>query len=203
MAALEVLSPGGQDYRELEADRVTVGRSADNDLVIHDDSSVSRHHAMLERIGSGWFIRDLDSSNGTDVNGDRLIGERALRQGDEILVGRTRLVFHDRSVASDPSTSKRDPKPRVTPKEREVLVELCRPVLLGSAFRAPAKVREIADRMFVGEAAVKAHLSRLYDKFGIYSEGGDRRLELANRAIETGTVTRRDLIAGDGDNEVS
>jgi hypothetical protein len=191
MAALEGFQVGLPNYIALEADRLTIGRSPDNDLVL-PDSSVSRHHAILERIGAGWFIRDLNSSNGTEVNGDRFLGERALRNDDEILLGRTRLVFHDRA-SNDPSTSKRDPVPRLTPKEREVLIELCKPVLSGGAFRAPATVHEIADRMFVGEAAVKAHLARLYDKFGIYVDGRDRRRELANRAIETGAVSIHDL----------
>jgi DNA-binding CsgD family transcriptional regulator len=106
-------------------------------------------------------------------------------------------MFHD-GLSDDPSTSKRDPMPRLTPKERQVLVELCRPVLAGGAFPAPASVRQIADRMFVGEAAVKAHLGRLYEKFGIDGDGRDRRRELANRAIETGAVTLRDL-KRDGD----
>jgi hypothetical protein len=196
LAALEGVNSGLPGYIALEADRLTVGRSSDNDLVV-EDSSVSRHHAILERFGVTWFVRDLNSSNGTDVNGDRVIGERALRNGDEILLGRSRLVFHDRA-SDDPSTSKRDPLPRLTPKEHEVLVELCKPVLSGGAFRAPATVREIADRMFVGEAAVKAHLGRLFEKFGIYGEGRDRRRELANRAIETGAVTARDLKGNEG-----
>jgi len=197
MAALEGSQPGLPGYIALEQDRLTLGRSPDNDVVL-GDSVVSRHHAILERIGTGWFIRDLNSSNGTDVNGDRVIGERVLRNGDEILIGRSRLVFHDR-VTDDPSTSKRDPLPRLTPKEHEVLVILCRPVLSGGAFRAPATVREIAEQMFVGEAAVKAHLGRLFDKFGIYGEGRDRRRELANRAIETGAITARDLMSGERD----
>jgi hypothetical protein len=193
MAALEGVNSGLPSYIALDKDRLTVGRSSDNDLVVAD-SAVSRHHAILERFGDTWFVRDLNSSNGTDVNGDRVIGERALRNGDELLVGRSRLVFHDRA-SDDPSTSKRDPLPRLTPKEHEVLVELCKPVLSGGAFRSPATVREIAEHMFVGEAAVKAHLGRLFEKFGIYGEGRDRRRELANRAIETGAVTARDLRA--------
>jgi hypothetical protein len=193
MAALEGVNSGLPSYIALDKDRLTVGRSSDNDLVVAD-SAVSRHHAILERFGDTWFVRDLNSSNGTDVNGDRVIGERALRNGDELLVGRSRLVFHDRA-SDDPSTSKRDPLPRLTPKEHEVLVELCKPVLSGGAFRSPATVREIAEHMFVGEAAVKAHLGRLFEKFGIYSEGRDRRRELANRAIEIGAVTARDLRA--------
>jgi len=196
MAALEGVSPGLPNYIALDQDLITIGRSPDNDLVLAD-SVVSRRHAIMERIKAGWFLRDLDSSNGTDINGQRVSEMRALRNGDEILIGRSRLIFHD-GVSIDRSTSKKDPLPRRTPKEHEVLVELCRPVLSGGAFRAPATVRDIAKRMFVGEAAVKAHLGRLYEKFNIDADVPDRRRALANRAIETGAVTVRDL-KGDGD----
>ena len=171
---------------------VCVGRAANNDLVITDDLSVSRNHVLLERVGNGWFVRDLNTTNGTDVNGERVMGERPLRHGDEIIVGRTRLVFHGRGVP-DPSTDKKNPKPKLTVREREVLVELCRPILTTNAFKDAASTKEIAERLFIGDAAVKAHIGRLCDKFGVYSEPRQRRRELANRAIETGSVTRRDL----------
>ena len=56
--------------------------------------------------------------------------------------------------------------PVLTRREREVLVELCRPRGRGAAFTEPAATREIAAALFVTEAAVKQHLLRLYDKFG-------------------------------------
>src|SRR6476620_11800333 len=175
MAMLEVSRPQGRSFHELEGDRVTFGRSADNQLVVEDDTALSRHHALMERVGSVWFVRDLNSSNGTFVNGERVLNERALHNGDELMLGRTHAMFHDDGDVAEPSTSKRLPKPKLTVKEHEVLVELCKPLLSGGAFRAPASVRTIAEHMFVGEAAVKAHLARLYDKFGIGVEGRDRR----------------------------
>lgn len=59
--------------------------------------------------------------------------------------------------------------PELTRREREVVIELCRPSVAntGLAFTEPATVREIAERLFVSEAAVKQHLLRLYDKFEI------------------------------------
>jgi hypothetical protein len=193
MAILEVTRAQGRTFFELEGDRVTVGRSRDNQIVFADDTALSRHHALLERVGNVWLVRDLQSSNGTFVNGEPILNERPLHNGDELLLGRTMFMFHDDGDAPEPSTSKRLPKPKLTAKEHEVLVELCKPLLAGGAFRAPASVRTIAEHMYVGEAAVKAHLARLYEKFGIGAEGRDRRLELANMAIETGAVTNRDL----------
>ncbi|MEX1009538.1 MAG: helix-turn-helix transcriptional regulator, partial [Acidimicrobiia bacterium] len=86
--------------------------------------------------------------------------------------------------------------PRLTPRERDVLIELCRPLAAsGDAFTEPASIRQIADSLFVSEAAVKQHLARLYDKFEIYDDSGRRRVHLANAVMERGVLTRTDLLA--------
>jgi hypothetical protein len=195
MALLEVWGLDGRpQITTLDGDRLTIGKNPDNDLVLAEDSSVSRVHARLERIGSRWTIRDMSSTNGTLVNGDRIFDEKPLRDDDEIILGRTRIRFCDRATTDDISTARTGARPRVTPTEQKVLTELCRPVLSASAFKEPATVRQIADRLCVGEAAVKQHLLHLYDKFGLYEEDGPaRRHRLANAAIETGTVTLKDL----------
>lgn len=85
--------------------------------------------------------------------------------------------------------------PSLTPREREVLIELCRPALTDAAFSEPASIREIAKALFVTEAAVKQHMLRLYDKFGIDAGVTRRRLRLANEAIKRRIVSVRDLDA--------
>lgn len=85
----------------------------------------------------------------------------------------------------------------MTPRERVVLVELCRPLLSGNVFTQPASVREIAEVLVVSEAAVKQHLARLYVKFGVIDDDvGPRRVRLANAALEQGAVSMRDLRGG-------
>src|SRR6476620_4553914 len=116
MAMLEVSRPQGRSFHELEGDRVTFGRSADNQLVVEDDPALSRHHALLERVGSVWFVRDLNSSNGTFGNGERGLDGRALHTGDELMLGRTHAMFHDHGDAAEPSTSEWLPKPKRTVK---------------------------------------------------------------------------------------
>lgn len=195
MGSLEVLSPDGQDVVELDGERLTIGRSDTNDLVVKEDSSMSRYHAVLELFGTGWYIQDLDSLNGVLVNGSPSNGLRALRHNDEIILGRTKLTFRDHVRNPDPSTVPKRPCPQLTVKEREALVELCRPLFskTADAFRAPSGVKEISDRMFVGRAAVQAHLGRLYDKFGIFEEDGvNRRHELANQALQRGCIGHKD-----------
>jgi hypothetical protein len=71
--------------------RVVIGRSKDADIQV-EDPNVSRRHAEVRQEGAAHWVIDLDSTNGTEVNGRRL--KRAkLRPGDTITVGSTELVF--------------------------------------------------------------------------------------------------------------
>jgi predicted component of type VI protein secretion system len=193
-AYLQVWKPEGPELVPLDAEQVTVGKAATNDVAIPSDRGVSRLHAVLERFSAGWCLRDLGSRNGTFVNGDRMFGERPLRGGDEIRVGQTRLVYRlDEVTPDETATEAAQTAPELTRREREVLVALCRPVLSADLFTEPASIREVAEALFVTEAAVKQHLQRLYDKFGIYADAGRRRVRLANEAIRRGAVSLADL----------
>jgi predicted component of type VI protein secretion system len=199
MAGLEVWSSrGGREVVALDGPRVTIGASVNADLVI-DDAAVSRFHLILERIGPAWCVQDLDSRNGTFVNGKRLLGKRTIRDGDELTLGRTRVVYRDRQQAKETTTATLEPPPDLTRREHDVLVELCRPLLSGNLFTKPASNPVIAGRLSVSPAAVKQHLARLYDKFDIPADAAsDRRVLLANEAIQRGAVRIADL-GGDGD----
>ena len=187
-AYLEVWTAAGRELVALEAGRLTLGADPANDLALPADPTLSRLHAALERYGAGWCVRDLDSRNGTFVNGQRVWRERPLRPGDELRVGATRLVYRSDEPAGK-STQASEPPPELTRREREVLLVLCRTVLGGAAFTEPASIREIADALVVTEAAVKQHLAHLYDKFGIHGGGERRRVQLANAALRRGAVT--------------
>ena len=76
----------------LEGDAFAVGRDGEAAIQI-DEPLVSRLHARLERRGDGWVVRDLDSTNFTRVNGQRVGRERELEDGDELLFARARCVF--------------------------------------------------------------------------------------------------------------
>jgi len=109
---------------------MTVGTLESNDVVV-DADGVSRVHAVFERFGDTWCVRDLGSRNGTFVNGGRIIGERALHSGDEIVLGRLRLLFH--GPARGKETAAIAQAPPLTQRERDVLLALCR-LLTGDAF---------------------------------------------------------------------
>jgi len=187
---VEVWDRGGRQLRELDSEQMTVGTLESNDVVVVADG-VSRVHAALERLGDAWCVRDLGSRNGTFVNGDRIIGERALHSGDEILLGRLRLLFHGPTRGTETAAIAQPPP--LTPRERDVLVALCRPLLAGDAFTEPASIRAIAAELVVSEAAVKQHLSRLYVKFGVDASVERRRVQLANAAVARGAVKLADL----------
>jgi hypothetical protein len=190
---LEVWSAGPSRLVPLVADQVTVGREVNDGVGLPEDDNVSRLHAVLQRYPTGWAIRDLGSTNGTYVNGQKIVGERALRAGDKIRVGRSRLVV--RASPSEPSrrTVTERPPPNLTRRERDILVALCWPLLHGDAFAPPAPVRDIAESLHVSVGAVKTHLSNLYDKFELYETGRDRRGELAREAINRHAVDVGDI----------
>lgn len=192
-ASLEVWAPAGRVIRELAGDRATLGKSPANDLIVDWDRSASRLHAVLERFGDDWAIRDLGSSNGTWVNADRVDGARVLRDGDEVRVGKTRLVYRAAATADLTKTDVGVPAPSLTRRERDVLVALCRPVLSGAVFAEPASTRQMAEELVVAEATVKEYLGRLYDKFGLQDSAQRRRHRLANEAVQRGAVTIADL----------
>jgi hypothetical protein len=80
----------GSSYR-LESPTTTAGRHPDSDIFL-DDITVSRRHAVIERTGAGFTVRDAGSLNGTYVNRDR-VEKAELRTGDEVQIGRFRLSF--------------------------------------------------------------------------------------------------------------
>lgn len=75
----------------LTAETLSIGRHPDSDIVL-DDPGVSRHHARVEAHARSFFIRDLQSTNGTWLRGER-IEERRLQDGDTIRIGPATLVF--------------------------------------------------------------------------------------------------------------
>ncbi|HSB18127.1 MAG TPA: ATP-binding protein [Bryobacteraceae bacterium] len=77
----------------LEGDLVSMGRSPENHLAFPEDGLLSRRHLVFKPATDGWAVQDLDSKNGTFVNGRRIEGERTLRAGDRISAGGLKFVF--------------------------------------------------------------------------------------------------------------
>jgi pSer/pThr/pTyr-binding forkhead associated (FHA) protein len=79
--------------RELDSTPVTIGRAQDNDLSIDADEFASVHHAKIEPRRDGVWLTDLNSTNGTFVNGVKVTRPRKLSPGDVIRVGETDLRY--------------------------------------------------------------------------------------------------------------
>src|SRR5882724_7075983 len=94
-----VTAEGGQQALDL-ASVNSLGRHPNNSIQLLD-KIVSKEHCIIEQRGDHFVLRDLGSLNGTYINGERVLGEGALKHGDDIALGGTRARFDDgRGVAS-------------------------------------------------------------------------------------------------------
>ena len=176
--------------------RLTVGRKADADVVLDWDAEVSRAHALLEQVGEQWTLVDEGlSSNGSYVNGQRVVGRQRLRQGDRLCFGNTQLLFRDPGPAESEVTRREAASTAVplTPIQHKVLVALCRPVNDNSSM-LPATNRTIAAEVFLSVDAVKAQLRVLFERFGLSGLAqNEKRSQLAQAAMLAGAVTPHDF----------
>lgn len=101
MPILKISLPDGSPLdHELTDDTVTIGRAGDNTLVL-DHPSVSSHHAQISPGGEGFILKDLGSTNGTELNGEACSadGEYQLSAGDKIRFGKVESVFDPENAA--------------------------------------------------------------------------------------------------------
>ena len=95
--ALVVRSGGGRtgEHFTPAGEQTTIGRSPECDIFL-DDVTVSRRHAVLAERDDGFTVEDLGSLNGTFLNRRRIEAAEPLEDGDEIQVGKYRLIFLSR-----------------------------------------------------------------------------------------------------------
>ena len=96
---LEIWRSEATELLPLESGQFSIGRAESNDVPLPNDERASRQHALVEQLPAGWSIRDLGSTNGTFVNGEKIKKVR-LKEGDRILIG-TSII---KMVSVDPST---------------------------------------------------------------------------------------------------
>jgi pSer/pThr/pTyr-binding forkhead associated (FHA) protein len=101
-ATLEVVNEGaskGMVYR-IRTSLAHIGRGGHNDVIVADDS-VSDSHAKIQRREAGWFVVDMDSTNGTYVAGERIRGERALGANTAVRFGGVKVIFRSEANIVD------------------------------------------------------------------------------------------------------
>jgi predicted component of type VI protein secretion system len=166
----------------------TFGRG-DHCEVTFDDEAVSWDHLLIEGTGATLMATDLDSSNGTLLNGEALTRPRRLRDGDVLQLGRFRL-----EVALPPQ--RRHDRTAAAPGDRIVLSEEERETAraLVAPYRAPevragrpATRAEVAAALHVSERTVQRRLDGLAQKLGVAADAGRERPRLiAERVLEVG-----------------
>ena len=100
MAKLVILSPGmaGRSH-ELKVDKTTIGRVDDNTFPIAEPS-VSSHHCEILLRGADVVVHDLNSTNGTFINGNQITGEAVLKPCQTLKLGQIELKLEVEGAAS-------------------------------------------------------------------------------------------------------
>ena len=97
MALLEfVKGPNQGNRHELAGDKIVFGRNAECQVVLNAPA-VSREHAVIRKIGTGYFIEDLNSRNGTEVNSVKIKARTPLKDGNQITICGITMVFYEAS----------------------------------------------------------------------------------------------------------
>jgi adenylate cyclase len=139
MWILTIRSAVDEPYEHvLKPGRTTIGRKADNDITIPEESASRRHAELtLNSDGNSLILRDLGSTNGTFANRERLAQPRRLVNGDEIRIGQHVISVDQRDTR--PKASNASSVPGTSPLTRDLLLE--------SLDRHAVLLSEVAERL--------------------------------------------------------
>ena len=138
MAYLVFASPKGEEIGRRRLDGpLTIGRSPDCDVSLHD-IQLSRRHCRLERTRDGWVISDLGSKNGTVIDG-REVDRHVLRPGEVIRIGRVNVTF--RAGKLSPADEKKERLTR--PKRPADPFDASSGTVAGFKYEPPAGERSV------------------------------------------------------------
>jgi len=157
--------------KEIKLDKPahTVGRKPDNDIVL-DNATVSGHHCKLYEAGGTWFVEDLNSTNGTFVNGKKVL-KAGLRNNDSIGVVKYFLIFIT-DAAATPAAAEAKPgekAPELTLPPQKVRVQGSLEVTEGGA--DAKKAHELTNlSTYIGKTA---QATIQYKGSGIFNTGPD------------------------------
>jgi predicted component of type VI protein secretion system len=172
----------------LAGERTTIGRDPEADVRL-DDEAVSGRHLLIEERGGVLMATDLDSRNGTALNGEPLDRPRRLRDGDVLVLGRQRLeVTLGAPGAGGRTVPAKGPATALNEEERATAVALVAPYRDRGAFAGrPATRAELAAALQVSERTAQRRLDALAAKLDVPGDVGRERPRLiAARVIELG-----------------
>jgi pSer/pThr/pTyr-binding forkhead associated (FHA) protein len=197
-----VLRDGEDEQRiviiEEGATALWIGRGESADVRLDWDEEVSALHAQLEVVGAECTLLDDGlSRNGSFVNEERVEGRRRLRDGDRLRFGRTAVHYRRPGEGAPEATVAAGEVPAaatISPGQRRVLVALCRPFKNEAAFATPPTNQAIAEELHLSVDAVKTHMRALFEKLEVEKlPQNQKRVALAERALQSGAVSRREL----------
>jgi pSer/pThr/pTyr-binding forkhead associated (FHA) protein len=186
-----ILTFNKQVIREypFDKDGITVGRNEDNAIVI-DNLAVSGFHARIDRAGSEYILTDLQSTNGTFVN-DQKVASHKLSHGDNIVIGKHVLLF----LASDSDRVQGGKEETKLPLDRTVVLDtvkqrelLSKQKVVPQAPRAPEKIGVLS--FIDGSGLGDLELSKKLTKLG-KAETSEIRLTGLLMAPTAATISRR------------
>jgi pSer/pThr/pTyr-binding forkhead associated (FHA) protein len=173
----------------IAAERTVVGRDPDADIHIEDEA-VSWNHLEIESRGGVLMATDLDSRNGSALNGEPLDRPRRLRDGDTLLIGGNRLEVSIPAGAAEigATVAASQPSVALTEEERATATALVAPYRSEGAFAGrPATRAELAEALHVSERTAQRRLDALAAKLDVPGDAGRERPRLiAARVIELG-----------------
>jgi predicted component of type VI protein secretion system len=172
----------------IAGERTVVGRDPEADVHVEDES-VSWNHLEIESRGGVLMATDLDSRNGTTLNGEPLDRPRRLRDGDVLVIGVQRLEVSDPVEGrSGETVATAGPAVELSEEERATAAALVAPYRSEGAFAGrPATRAEIAAELHVSERTAQRRIEALAAKLGIPADAGRERPRLvAARVIELG-----------------
>ena len=187
-ARLWITGKGGEPRSVGLGERTTVGRDPEADVCL-DDEAVSWHHAEIALRGGVLMATDLDSRNGTALNGEPLDRPRRLRDGDVLTVADYRLEVSDPVPGRAGATvAARQPAVELSAEERDTASALVAPYRSEGAFAGrPATRAELAEALHVSERTAQRRLDALGAKLDVPGDAGRERPRLiAARVIELG-----------------
>ena len=158
MARITIMGPSGRQERQLFRHN-SLGRHPRNTHQVLD-RVVSKEHCHIEMVGGEYVLKDLGSLNGTFVNGERVTTELALKPGDEITIGSTRIVFEHDQGRPDVSFD------RLLSEEPREATQRFKIGETDAGHLIRAKVSVLAEKTFFAEELVEdeASLRRDYEK---------------------------------------
>jgi len=113
---LKFKDPNGDERRiAVDKEKFAIGRHSENDLSVAD-GRLSREHVLIERYGDVFVVSDRNSSNGTEINGERLSRPTALKEGDRLSLGGLDVETEFVSDAPPPQVKPEPPAPETAAK---------------------------------------------------------------------------------------